>query len=759
MFSKQNFRKILTAALALQLCGLVACSDFLNEKKQSPETIELSNERFACLQELPEQMSLYLEGKVSAAEVRRGFECGKDALVYFKTKTRGSMPDAYTLEDLRNFFGKYFLKRNNVSPEFGAQLFKIKKLILGGDEHFITKTELQKMVDLLDLLKEQAVQLSPHLPVLLGAQGDASWTDVNAAIEQLRLTSWILVKEFNLVRSDYGIDDLKKFFAGLDNFINANKSVGLFEKVNSSMPLIEAVKKVVIGEDAHFDNLSDWEDGLRTVLLIYKEALRYRYFIQKNELDSPREMNVWIAFLDDGLRIFEESLPIKRQGVISFSAVDTLLDRLADRNLLPKNLTATSLKETYKKIVLRLFDPRRQGDSRGLDGIEKNHFAAFQLEWKVYRLHQYFINGLNYDSQQSIGSTELRAAIQNFPAENYVTKALSQNSLEQEALLKSWAEGSAKLLSPWPILFNPAGRLMVVGRPASVHQTWSSLTRWNLMREFGRAMMIGYGPQGLAEHDLERWYEDFKLFGIELKAFDPRSGNTGARSFKEANFFTFSGNGDSKMDDRESFEYISILMAGGISSANVLRLDMIEKGCGLPENDIFGYPWLDEDCFKRNLRANAASYFDNMPGLVLQIAKMDSAHWDEFYHDLMTSARTSPAEGRRLETSDLRTAVMMLHYTEILFTVYDRNQSGSLEEGEIKLAAPRFLLFMKNLSPIKSNFVVSDFFLYLVVKGKKPSLADYLLFQGEKTFGSLGEVTRDKILRVFKVLKEEAAKK
>ena len=755
MFS--NWQRIVLAWV-ISATWLSGCSDFLNEKRQVPETIELSNERFACLKSLPEQMSQYLEGQVDAANIRRGFDCGKDALLYFKTKTRGTLKDAYTLEDLRNFFGKYFLKRNNVTPEFAAQLFKLKKVILGGDEKSLTKAEIEKFVNLLEIMKEHAVLLSPHFPVLMGKKTTAEWTEVNSAIEQLRSTSWVLLREVDILKSDYSFEDLKKFIVGLNEFVNSANLFSMYKSVEKNVVLIEAVKGVLIGENTGFGQMKDWEDGLKTLLHLYREGLRYHYFIRGSQLSNPKEMDLFMAFVDDGIRLVDESLPMKHGGFIPFSAIDTLLQRLGEENYLPENLSAKVLKETYKKIILRILDPRRQSDPRGLEGFEKTHLAALRQEWRSYRMHQYFLNTLPMDASSSISTEDVAKAAAQFKAEDYVTKALSQNSLEQEALMKSWVDGQQRLRSDWPVQFNAAGRMIVTVNPKSLPQSWSSLTRWNLMRGLGRAMNIGYGTNGLGEKDLIRWYDDFQKFGIELKAFDPRNGNSGARSFKEANFFTFAGNGDGLMNQQETFEYVSILFSGGLSSSNNVMNDMIEKACGLPEKDIFGNSWLNEACFKHNLISRAGIYFDNLPGLVKQLSTMKPVQIEEFYANLMGSARSSPAQGGRVETSDLRTAVMILHYTEILLMVYDRNQNGSLDEAEVKLAAPRFMQFMKSVSPVQADFMVSDFFLFLIFKGKKPTVAEYLKFQVEKTFGSLGEVSRDKILRVFKVLKEKAVK-
>ena len=168
---------------------------------------------------------------------------------------------------------------------------------------------------------------------------------------------------------------------------------------------------------------------------------------------------------------------------------------------------------------------------------------------------------------------------------------------------------------------------------------------------------------------------------------------------------------------------------------------------------------MNEPCFKSGLRKNFASYFDNLPGLVREVASMSDRQWDEFYANLIGAARVSKADGGKIETADIRTAVMMLHYTESLMSVYDVDNSGKLNADEIRAAAPRFYEFMKEASPSNARFMVTDFFLYLVYKGKEPTFASYTYFQLQKPFGSFQEIGRDKILRVFKVLKDRAAKK
>lgn len=68
-------------------------------------------------------------------------------------KPKGTTFDEYSIDDLRKFFGKYFLKQNNLSQELTFEIMKLKAL-LGGSDRSITKNELRKFVGLIECLRQ-----------------------------------------------------------------------------------------------------------------------------------------------------------------------------------------------------------------------------------------------------------------------------------------------------------------------------------------------------------------------------------------------------------------------------------------------------------------------------------------------------------------------------------------------------------------------------------------------------------------------------
>lgn len=723
MFSKKQALRIVNLFVSTHFLWTTSCTRYLDEKRETPQTIEMSNARFACLQSLPEEINQFLRGTVTNSDIKSGFTCAKDALVYFKNKTKGTYDDAYSMEDLRNFFGKYFLKKNNVTPEFGNELFKLKKVLLGGSEQSITKTEIQRLVEILDVVRDQAILLAPHMPTLLGVGQDPAWIEVDNATKALGDGLWALFKQVNLGGSDYTFQDLKKFMDGLDKFINAAEPFYLSAKLSDNVALVEAAKNVLIGQNITLDGTNDWRVAIDTVMGVYREALRYIYFLKGKDINSPAQLKSLMIIADDALTLLEQSLPIQRQGSIPFENIDALLDLLGGRQIVPMGLSAGALKETYKKVILRMLDPERRGDPRGLQGLERLHILAMRHEIQIYELHQFFFDHLKFDAQGTISFPEIKTAVAAFDAPNAIAKTISTDSLEQESIHQAWLEGVSMLVRDFPVFFNAQGREVVVSDSTPFRQSWNSLTKWNLMRALSRAMLLGYGNKHAAnvsdetmiQSGLEQWYTDFNTIGVELKAFDPRNGNSGARSFKEANFFTSAGNGDNIMNYRETFDFVSLLISGGISSAESTRQDIV-KTCALKDLDVFGYPKMNENCFQQTLRKNFAIYFNNLPGMVRAVMAMTDAQWQGFYGNLMSASRVSSPAGGVVETADLRTATMILHYTESLMSVYDTNHDSKLSMSELRVAAPRFLTFMKQVSPVQANFMVTDFFLFLVYK-------------------------------------------
>lgn len=755
----------LVAALALSACG-----QWIDGKKKNADVIELSDERLKCMNQLPGTIKSFMDGRADEKDIRGSFGCLRDGFKYFRQRTRGSAEDGYTSTDLRTFFGKYFLKENNISPELADGLMQMKAAVLGGSSTSITKPEIDRMIELFKTLEDGIVDLAPHVKILLMQErGPVSEERLHEAIRQTQRAMMNVLSKIDLESSGYTFEETQKLIAALGRFIAGAQRVPVFDRMGDWLPVLEATKLVFFGERASMLSPRDWSDAVQTLVDLYEIALRFHYLLE-NPLKGADHMHDTVVIVDKVLTVVERSHQMRMTGRIPFSQIDSLLDRAIGQKIFKLPVSVGAFKELYRKIVVRMLDPIRRGDSRGADAFERVHLLSLRREFNVFRMNQAFVDEVARGGPVDL--TALRNGLSRFDARE-VAARLVADPLEQAALLGAWSKYKEMMGRERSMIMTDQLRIPVVENPEALIHGWKGLSVSNLMHSLVRLFMLGYGDNrdpvlaGCTEASLTEWYEDFRRAAIEYGAFDPRAGNSGARSHKEASFFTYSGNGDERADISEMYEFLSFLVGGGLGNTNQLMTHMKAAKCALGELDVFKSPYLDEACFKSELRRAFPVLFPNLPGLVAEVGAMNDAMYDAFYLDLMTASRDSSPVGGRVELSDLRTAVTIMHYSESLFVVHDKDRNNRLSIAEVQSAAPRFFRFLKQLSPIQNDSFVTEAFVALVFTGKKPGLDTAwpsVGFEGQRVLDWLRawripEAPRAKIFRVFAVLKADLAGK
>ena len=91
------------------------------------------------------------------------------------------------------------------------------------------------------------------------------------------------MRAVDLPRSDYTFGDAMKLMSGLATFVAGSRQVPAFERAAEWLPVIEAGKNVLFGEQAAFAGAPDWFAALRTLVDIYDVALRYHYLVKNGQ--------------------------------------------------------------------------------------------------------------------------------------------------------------------------------------------------------------------------------------------------------------------------------------------------------------------------------------------------------------------------------------------------------------------------------------------------------------------------------------------
>lgn len=753
---------LLTMATVLSLAS-IGCSDFVNGQKPEKEEIKFSNDRLSCLKDVPTSLKRFSVGTAKESEIREGIDCMRDALNYFQKKTYGAQGNAYTVDEMRRFFSKYFLKENVVTPAFAEELMKIKKALLGGSVQTLTKEEITRLVDVLAIVRDESVKLSPHVQVLLNQLPDkkANWDHVSMAVEQLRVSLQRLLEKTEISRSDYSFEDAKNALAGFSEFIKGTEPFAPYEQYSKWIPVVESVKNILMGRDAQIVTLRQWKDSLDTLIDLYGLALKYHYVIHNFDMSNQTKVREISQFVGQALDLLENCHQMKTAGIITLGDIDSLIDAAVPA--LKINIREISMKRLYRAGILRLLDPNRNGDSRGILGLEKRHLSSLRREYNVWRLNQSFVDFVsNKFKGASLSAANLLQTYGEFESNKVISKGLTSDPYEQVALQNAWIDLGDQLKAPVLVTYNNRGRMFETDSSFELKTTWKSLTKSNLIRAMSRGLMLAYGEKTtgvlsearMSKKGLVAWYDDFNDLMTDLKAFDPRTGNTGARSFLEANFFTFSGDGNDWMDMRETYEFISVLFSAGLASAGNIQDDITMKpGCALPKKDVFGMRYINEQCFKAYLRRGFKGYFDNLPNMARYVERLNDTQWEDFYSSLKAASSSPDPIPGTIETANVRTMVTIVHYVEAIMVIYDRDRNQTLSLDEVYAATPRFMSFIRGIGKSSSETILEQGFAFLVFKGHIPTAWELTKFQAQKNW--IGEATRADILRLFGSLREQ----
>lgn len=773
MFSKKLVnrhlvsRSLVVVLGALTLTFGVSCTDYLKGEKSKPEVIELNNSKLQCLEKLPQQIKDFSEGIAKDSDLGSGIGCMQEALTYFKERTVGSVKDGYTSQDMRSFFGKYFLKQNNVSPELANDLMRLKQALLGGSDRYISKGEIERLVDLLTEFKRELILVSPHVKNLTLRQSQFDEAQFNEAIKVFRTSLHRLFLKTELVRSEYSFNEAKSLFSGIADFVTGDQPFALYVQASDLLPLVENIKVILLGVDAQLLTANDWSRAVDVFVDLYHLLLKSGYTLRGVQTADARSTKHYTDLAQTLIQLLENSPRMQREGYILLKDIDTLVADVNSRGWLPIKVSNKSLQETYRVILARMLDSERRGDSRALFGLQLKHLKALKSELNSFALIQDFVNQVTA-KMPVIPYKSLVGLAGLYKAEGKAQKISSDDVMEQKMLKAGWEHFVRLLAQPHPMHFDSSGRVTIRYSQNLVEYNWASLTRFNVMVSLSRLLVMGYADSGgpfetmsLLKDDsrkingLAQWYADFDSLGVELKAFDPRSKNSGSRSFLEASLFTPAGDGDERLNVVESFEFVSILLSGGLGTSSLIQQSLDQSGCQLPEQrDVFDFAKYNEECAKRVLRREFHKYFSNLPNMAGWVRMLNQNDWDEFYGNLLAVARVSNPKEGMVEVADIRTAVMILHYTESLMTIYDADRSQALNSSEIRTASVRFMGFLRNMSPGTGDENLAAAFAYLVLKGEKPSAADVIGFRLKDSLFDTGQAHRGQILKVFRVLKD-----
>ncbi len=775
------FRILTTAAMIVFTMG---CDKFLAGKPKKQDFIEVKKDSLKCLKNLSTQVKSYLNAESTDTDIDTTFACLDTTLAEFQKRAEGSeVANAFNEDDLFQIF-KTFLSDANISREATTDLLKLKRGMLGGSENSLTKTEITQLRDLLKVLKPELHLLLPYAKLFQFTSVDKlhSKEHIATGFKQLNVTLKKLLAASQLSRSNYHFDDFKSLLDHLQ--FTASKAKG-------RMQLVTDVKNLLTGAES-LQSTADFETIIDSLVQILElTSLRTENHVLFEIKDSA-SLKESVGYLESWIGVLENSLQFKRRGFVSAESIDALITKVVDEKLLPPQLTAGTLVRFYKMILVRTLEKGIAGDLLGFSGVQRIHITNLKREINAFKLYSNFFDSVTFipaADASGVSRAEIstvQSQLKSFSFKNAMQSRADLDPSEQAKIVKIVDELRTEFLNLRPVVYR-FDKIVIAANQESVKQSWHDLTKALFVKFLARGLMLGWGnttstrqieDSYLTEANLVQWYEEFKALGIETKAFDPRSANSGARSFKEANLFSYSADGDNRMNMFESIQYLNILVSGGSTTLAEVKMGLAAANCNLSELDVFEFPWNDEVCALTDFKVNYKYYFNNLPYLVGFLSRLNDQQFTEFYYQAMEVSRVNPAMKGKLETADLRTFTILLHYIEAMYAQFDIDRNWTFSAQEIRGSYPRFKSFATDFAkqtasdqialfnlPLVQELgygcytqedLIRESFIFLVYKGVTPGITDLNLapcFGKRALIPFSGEVDRKTIINTFKILK------
>jgi F0F1-type ATP synthase delta subunit len=763
--------------LIISTALMSSCSEFLRGAPVKPDYVELKSGSLGCLNDVSADVQNFFNSTSSNAEIDATFTCLDSTLTEFQTRVEGrAQADAFNVSELYDIFQK-FISSASISRDAAKSLLLLKAAIFGGDSSKITKAEIGDLKKYLVVIKGEAKKLQPYLKLLAFTQPDTPYTQsfINDGFAQLNTSLKTLYSASKFSNSNYSFEDFKNLILNL-NVLKSDQ--------NSLVKVANKLNFLINGNQALSD--SDrlaYIDNITEVLRLY--AVMAQGYV-KFQITTAADLNATFDFIDNVIKLLENSLQYKKTRMLSAQSIDALVTEVVNSNLLSVKISSSDAITFYKTAVVRVLETGFNGVPT-ISGIGRVHLVNLKREIAVFKIYSKMIEKITGSSTQRFPIATVQRQLQAMsPADEVDILAAFDTSIQAQ-IIAQVNELKAEFSEASPTIYRYK-KMAIAANQETWDQNWEDLESGVYTKILVRLLTLGWGSNVsatkeiknayLTEAGMVKWYAEFKAFGIAVKFLDPRVDNLGSSDFIAGNLFTRSGNGDTKLTFKEAIENFGALLSGGVA-ATEMQADLEKAHCHLPELDVMGQHWNSESCVYTVLRANYRFYFSNLSYLVAFLDRQNEAQFKSFFQQMLDISRNYAGnKGVRVESSDISGMNTLLHFMEGLYAVHDLNRNWALSESEIKQGYPKFQSFATDFARKSSASQIKQFtgwegkiagygcfkeadliresFVFLVYNGRTPGLGDlnkFPCFLGKSLIKFTGEVDRMRILNAFKVIK------
>jgi len=635
-----------------------------------------------CLSNLDGQVTAFANGEMNAEGVDAFWSCMKASITKFESVTvgDGANGDQYSPESLRTFIETYFYHTRHINDLVLADILKIKRVLVGGSEKYVTRAELLDLNQLFEELRAVTQLINPNIRVILRKDKNANddqvrqaGTNLNQAL--LRVGGWLSRKN-----QSYDFQSLTTAANDIANWMqDGGKDSSNMKTLRQAAIVIPSAKSILVGGNAKAIDGADWLPMMNAI----SRGL-YTYLAAANGYDSNLDAALIRSILPESAQTFIGALAQSAQNhsgkTIKMQEFTNLFTALGQTDWLPTEMTPTSIGALWT-----WFLKRPLGDFTAAPaGLSLSQIGTLQQKIGAWLT---LLNAPSTDSSPLVQQFNAMMAVGHPTTWDNQGRMLYPN-----AFPGAWtADGRRHMTWPYVILGWLKDSYVGAATPTL------TIDNMNLAASEILPLLQNFG-----------WLQKTQL-------------SIGKRILLEADLFTLASNGDGLLDLNEGSRYIALIMSSFRSAQ--IWIDTAKKACG--SNSV--------DCVHSMAGQANSGVLGAMPRLQALVPSWGGSQMTAYIQHSEQTVLGGNETGT-FGTGDLLQTYQLMGYVETFMELYDANHDDHIDLGEATVA---FKVFGPTLGRLLSGAGLGDqqvleFFTFMMKYGDTP----FTMFGGQIAFNN-----------------------
>jgi hypothetical protein len=668
-------------------CALTSCSLRLNDHVEQPQ--HTVNAGSGCLSQAGDVLDKFQNGTLSREQHDALYSCVDKALTTFQSYAVGNSKDSFAPEELGGFLTKYFLDGKPIQPALLHEVMVLKVALVGGPADKLTRDDLRRVMEVIKHVHDLSSALRPLMP--FNARSFLARGFTGAEFEQAMNTftgaTATLGASFAHEQGDYDFQHLAQLVTELRKFLYPGGQVPEAHWSNITLRFanaLPAAKQIFIAPPRERMTAADWPKFYRLAPRYFVSMQRVQFYlnspfntVQKGGLQTLEKL------FNDFMTTFNFVIDQQPNKQITSEEIDEFLNALADEQFLPCS------PDTARQFIQVVF-------GRLLGTADQKKFSVTKESLSR------FVENMRFFLE---GAHAAEAMYRPKFGDNFVQGILSADEISATpdatllgaTLMNDLSSVAVAQLKNTPqtvrTVFAGSGNAVVIPEHGGVTEfSFMHMLKIHGLRSLNRLLIQSYGSKNaneLTPAQVEAFVNDVFPMLKEVHIADDSVKTMVPKRLLEASLFLYSSTGSENLGMNQALEMESLLLSTVLTAADVHK--KIAAACNVkPQSNAKGKALpvtVPYDCYREKFLGHLDKIWSFLPGMVRYEKSLSTEDRAALFDSMASFLKGNKQE---FTISDTQCLVHFPYYVEILYSRFDQNGDGLLDNAEAAAAYPVF---------------------------------------------------------------------